>query len=714
MYLLRDFIFFAFGLSLLINSILFVPQIIKILREKTTIGFSKITFVGFCITQVIAVIYGCLRHDWILAGGYLLAFITCGTVTILIFVYGNSKVDEEQAWILEDIIGKIPGHVWWKDKNLRFLGCNDQQARIAGLQSRYEIKGKRAYDAITHEQSEEDRIKQAQEIDRIDRKVIETGQPHLVEEPLILPDGTQAIYLSQKEPLRDRAGNIIGLIGTAFDITARKESEQLRHEIDKQLLQDQEKFRKVVDQVVHDIRSPLASLGMFVKSCGDLPEENRIMLREIVTRISDIANNLLSQYAPKTNNDLLGGVQVPLLVSTCLSELLADKKYEYQNLNVKLEINFTPDSKFAFIKIDTSAFKRMISNIINNSVDALDNNKGEVSLQIEVVDKSLKIHIKDNGKGMTPQVVNAILSNISITEGKSDGHGIGLTQVRETLEQNNGNLSINSEIGKGTTITLAFPLIEPPQWIAEKIELNRGDIVVILDDDPSIHRAWNNRFILDTSDVVLNHFEQGTDAINFISQLSAAEKHKVFLLSDFELLKQNLNGLDIISQTSIDRAVLVTSHYSNKDVVHRAINAGVKILPKVLAPEITIQMSTNSNKANGLINDVDIIFVEDDHYLAECMKGFVPKNKVAEIFNVPEDLLANISTYDKQVRIIFDNSFADSQITGLQLAGQLHNLGFSDLCLCSGSNFSANEIPCYLKVIPKLDTDILIEFIKSV
>lgn len=96
MNLIKGFIFFAFGISLLLNALLFVPQIIKIYKEKTAAGFSKTTFVGFCTTQLIAIIYGCFTHDWILAAGYGVALLTCGTVTILIFIYSEKKPDESQ------------------------------------------------------------------------------------------------------------------------------------------------------------------------------------------------------------------------------------------------------------------------------------------------------------------------------------------------------------------------------------------------------------------------------------------------------------------------------------------------------------------------------------------------------------------------------------------------------------------------------------------
>lgn len=90
MHVLRDMIVFYFGISLFANAMLFIPQIVKILKEKKTDEFSITTFVGFCLTQIASILYGYIQSDWILMWGYILALAACGTVTVLIFVYRNN------------------------------------------------------------------------------------------------------------------------------------------------------------------------------------------------------------------------------------------------------------------------------------------------------------------------------------------------------------------------------------------------------------------------------------------------------------------------------------------------------------------------------------------------------------------------------------------------------------------------------------------------
>ena len=76
---------------------------------------------------------------------------------------------------------------------------------------------------------------------------IKTGENHIVEEELVLQDGRKVIYLSQKAPLCDSSGNIIGLIGTSMDITDHKDAErlQLENEVYKAEKKSQEKFIKL-------------------------------------------------------------------------------------------------------------------------------------------------------------------------------------------------------------------------------------------------------------------------------------------------------------------------------------------------------------------------------------------------------------------------------------------------------------------------------------
>lgn len=89
---IERFITAIFSFGLFINAMLFIPQAIKLIKIKNPYGLSLITFIGFCLTQLSAIMYGIIKHDYVLAIGYGLSLITCGTVTFLLLLYRKNKI----------------------------------------------------------------------------------------------------------------------------------------------------------------------------------------------------------------------------------------------------------------------------------------------------------------------------------------------------------------------------------------------------------------------------------------------------------------------------------------------------------------------------------------------------------------------------------------------------------------------------------------------
>lgn len=85
---------FLFSCGLFINALLFLPQAAKLLRLKDPSGLSLITFIGFCLTQLSAILYGIIKNDYVLSVGYSLSLLTCGFVTFLLFLYRKNKYEQ--------------------------------------------------------------------------------------------------------------------------------------------------------------------------------------------------------------------------------------------------------------------------------------------------------------------------------------------------------------------------------------------------------------------------------------------------------------------------------------------------------------------------------------------------------------------------------------------------------------------------------------------
>ena len=121
--------------------------------------------------------------------------------------------------IIEGIIHAIPARVFWKDRNLVFLGCNDAFARDAGFASPQDVVGKDDFQMAWRDQAELYRAD--------DRQVIDSGTPKLlIEEPQTTPDGKTLALLTSKIPLRNARGEIVGVLGTYLDVTERKRTEE--------------------------------------------------------------------------------------------------------------------------------------------------------------------------------------------------------------------------------------------------------------------------------------------------------------------------------------------------------------------------------------------------------------------------------------------------------------------------------------------------------
>lgn len=331
----------------------------------------------------------------------------------------------------------------------------------------------------------------------------------------------------------------------------------------------QEKFKKAVDQLSHELRSPLASLVVVLDSCKNhIPECKLIVLKEIVAKINGMVEYFSCQDdLPETQDHS----EQLVLISLALREVLNIRKNKYKDLPIRLVGNFAQNCNFAFININLIFLKKVLVIFIDNAIQSLDAREGVVSINLELDHENIKIIIQDSGKGLTKKEVDKFI------------HDMIDTYVID--------FEIDSEVGIGTKVTLYFPRAKKPDWIVEKIYLNKDDKVVILDDDDSVYKAWEVIFNNNQSSLCLQHFIFSYDAIDFINNYH--EKNKILFLADFELLKQELNGMQVIKHTNVQRSILVTSYYADQDLLNIALANEIKILPKQLIGQVEIIMDDN-------------------------------------------------------------------------------------------------------------------------
>jgi len=492
----------------------------------------------------------------------------------------NSEIDQSL------ILNSTPGYVYWKNLDSVYLGCNQDFLKVALMDDINSVIGKTDHD-LSWGAEPEIVAKYLQD----DKYVISTGKTIVTEENVVVKNsrGLTVIARTEKKPLYNKRGNIIGVLCTSVDITDQKEAERLR-------LQEKEKLISLAHKVAHDISSPLSALNMMMQFCDELPESKRSLIKRATESILDIANNLLNTYRNEEQRKDMGIEQrQSVLISDLIIQLMSEKKVQYRNHPVTFHTEIAGDAYFAFAHIQATEFRRTLSNLINNSVDASEENQhGLISIQLKVDESVIAVGVQDNGKGMPHAMLEKMQHRRSFTEGKENGHGLGLQQVWDTLDHNEGTLEVQSALNKGTLIKLTFPRTKVANWIAKEIHLTPDSIIVILDDDESIHTAWDLRFstlLISHPGLRLHHFTQGQEALDFLTMLTPEPKDHVLFLSDYELLQQDRNGLEIIEASQVKGAILVTSYYSNPKVREAAIAANVKILPKQMASIISIDFT---------------------------------------------------------------------------------------------------------------------------
>jgi signal transduction histidine kinase len=349
----------------------------------------------------------------------------------------------------------------------------------------------------------------------------------------------------------------------------------------------------LASQVAHDIRSPLAALEIGIKLMPEISEDKRMLIRGAVTRIRDIANDLLNRH--KNNNSNSRSAE---LISSILDSIVSEKRIQYSSKH-NLEIDLTLDSYSYghFSVINVPEFKRVVSNLINNSVEAIADKPGIISVRLthNPLNKRVVVKISDDGPGIPDSLLSRI-GQRGVTSGKKDGHGLGLSYSKSVIESLNGIFSVESKEALGTTITIELAQAPTPSWFLPELRIQPGSTLVIVDDDYSIHKVWQKRLseaqqvIPQLAGLEMVHFSDGLSFKNWAA--THGEIENCLFLMDYELKGEKLTGLDLIKSYGISKnSVLVTSRFDEEEVRSVCTQLKISIIPKGMASFVPILLS---------------------------------------------------------------------------------------------------------------------------
>lgn len=267
-------------------------------------------------------------------------------------------------------------------------------------------------------------------------------------------DGVRREFQWSCSPIRGTEGEVVLAVSLVQDITERSRME--RELVHSERLAS---MGEIAAGWAHEINNPIGIiLGMaqnILAETGDdgpFYEELKVIEDETL-RTSRVVTSLL-EFAHKPSLEM---VEVDLF-EVCRSSLsFLDYLLKKKNLNVEFEIA----DNLPVIRGDPDQLKQVMINILLNSIHALDY-KGMIIIGIrreKVADSAgyLLCEISDNGEGVSPEDMENIFKPFFTRKGKK-GTGLGLSIVRRIIENHGGEISIDSELGKGARVSIKLPV----------------------------------------------------------------------------------------------------------------------------------------------------------------------------------------------------------------------------------------------------------------
>lgn len=238
-------------------------------------------------------------------------------------------------------------------------------------------------------------------------------------------------------------------------------------------------------QVAHDIRSPLVALEAAYGAIKGVAEEERVLLRAAVLRIREIAESLLSRGTPPAHESSPDRAPKAMLLAPLVDAAVAEKRLQLgPHSIITVSTRAESSARGAFVRVESVELKRALSNLLNNAIEAIPEH-GSVLVSQVLSNGRIVLAIKDEGQGIPPKVL-AGLGRRGVTHGKAKGSGLGLFHAKSVIESWGGRLEIESELGKGTTVRLILPHVEPPSIT----QVESASAAVLIDDDPLVRMNW--------------------------------------------------------------------------------------------------------------------------------------------------------------------------------------------------------------------------------
>ncbi|MBT8036314.1 MAG: PAS domain-containing protein [Verrucomicrobiae bacterium] len=210
--------------------------------------------------------------------------------------------------------------------------------------------------------------------------------------------------------------------------------------------------------VAHEIGNPLNSLDIHLqlleRKLKKLPENEQTNLTHHlhtaqgeIRRLDTILKQFLQAIRPSQPE------RSPLQLHDLLRDTLTLLAPEFEQRHVKVTLDLAETTPL--LELDENQIKQALYNVLKNASQALPASGGQIDILSHVTDYEMTLTVRDHGSGIPPEVMGSIFEPYNST--KKSGTGLGLLIVRRIIREHGGEIELDSQTNKGTTVTLSLP-----------------------------------------------------------------------------------------------------------------------------------------------------------------------------------------------------------------------------------------------------------------
>jgi len=213
-------------------------------------------------------------------------------------------------------------------------------------------------------------------------------------------------------------------------------------------------LEQMMEQVAHEIRNPLTSVGGFARKVfNKLPEgdPNRKYMQYIIEDVA-VLESMIKQLIE------LKSISISMKEPSNINEVIEDslKVFEQDFAQKAIEVKTELREGLPLITADSKLLKRAFCNLIKNAIEAMESGSKTLKIMSRVDGENLELQFSDTGKGIAKDKIRNIFD--PMVTSKVYGPGLGLTFALKIVQDHKGTITVESEEGKGTTFTIRFPI----------------------------------------------------------------------------------------------------------------------------------------------------------------------------------------------------------------------------------------------------------------